>query len=123
MLFFYILKQCGSKVPKLLVGADIVFEDVFGEEIRLPYRKYRQWDNFNDFLLNRFLEGHGEQYVVTGKFQLYDHQGSSLMKERWQKLVPNSKVIMSVIIQLSEINICGRCFKQEDTSESGIVKW
>jgi hypothetical protein len=123
ILFFYILKQCGSQVPKLLVGADIVFEDVFGEEVRLPYRKYRHWDNFNNFLLNKFLTSQAEQYVATGKFQLYDYQGSSLVKERWQKLIPNSKVNMSVIIQRSELNICGRCFKQEDTPKSGVTKW
>jgi len=122
MLFFYLLKQCGSGVPKLLVGADIIFEDVFGKEIRLPYRKYRHWGNFNDYLLNSFLEGRGKQYVTTGKFRLYDYQGSSLTKERWQKLVPNSKVIMSVIIQLSDHNACGRCFKKEDSLESGVVK-
>ncbi|CRG85878.1 hypothetical protein PISL3812_02882 [Talaromyces islandicus] len=95
-LFLYMLMRCGSEVPKLLVGADIVFEDVF-------------------------LDGRGKQYVATGLFRLYDYKGSPLTKERWQELVPNSKVSMSVIIQLSEHNICGRCFKYEDTQEPGIA--
>jgi hypothetical protein len=117
------LQQCSSEVPKLLVGASIVFEDVFGGEIRLSYRKYRHWDIFNNFLLQRFPDGRGKQYVATGLFRLYDYQGSLLTKNQWQNLVPNSKVSMSVIIQLSEHNICGRCFQYEDTQESGIVTW
>ncbi|PGH19056.1 hypothetical protein AJ79_00090 [Helicocarpus griseus UAMH5409] len=123
MLFLYILKQCGSGVPKLLVGADIVFEDALGEELRLPYKKYRDWASFSNFLQDRFLQRHGEQYIATGQFRLYDHQGSLLTKDQWHKLSPNSKVLMSVIIQLSQRNVCGRCLKPEESQKPGIIKW
>lgn len=122
-LFIFLLQKYGSKVPRLLIGAQIVFEDVFGEEIRLPYREFRHWEKFSNFLTNRFLNQHGEQYVAKGQFCLYDWEGSHIPREQWQRLVPNSKIIMSIIVQVAERNICGRCFRVEEAQESGIVKW
>ncbi|KAF7586506.1 hypothetical protein BBP40_008788 [Aspergillus hancockii] len=122
LLFIYFLKQCGSEIPKLLIGADITFEDVFGEEFRLPYSKYRHWDNFHAFLFNRFWKNHGAQYVAPGRFQLYDYRGGSPTGGKRQRLkIPNLKVMMSVVIHVSEDNVCGRCVKHEWTSKSGII--
>ncbi|KAK6363515.1 hypothetical protein TWF730_000947 [Orbilia blumenaviensis] len=112
IILLHIIWDYGSKVPKLLSGADIVLEDVLGQEMRLPYRKYRHWEKFNNFLKIRFKDRPGQRYVDSGQFLLYDYQNSKLLSRRWHELVPNSKVVMSIIIdRLFDRNSCPRCFK------------
>lgn len=125
ILFLNILWHCRSQAPRLLIGAHIILEDVLGEEIRLPYRKYRHWGNFIVFLQDRFKNnGSARSYVGSGQFRLYDYQGYKVQPQRWHELVPNSKATMSIIIgKLFDRNACPRCFKVENDTIRTSIRW
>lgn len=101
-------------LASLTTGDSIVFEDVLGRVVHLPYLHFRHHSVFIERLRCEFRGTPGENRVLMNQFRIF-RQGRCnkfLTKDNWEVAVrPGSKIAMSVLLDSddSESDKCPRC--------------
>ncbi len=65
LLFILACKQFGFIISRLLLGNNILFEDVLGRRKNLPVEFFQYYDVFSTFLRKSFQGFPREKYVVN----------------------------------------------------------
>jgi hypothetical protein len=124
-----LIQRCLVHVPKqisFLSDSSIVFEDVFGVEIRVPYQQCEQIEVFQGFLEYYFRKKPGFQRVIRRRYHLLlgDARGQILDQSCWKAMVkPRARLTMAMLL-LSAQSQCAKCLGPlEPCSKGQLYLW
>ncbi len=122
-----LVQRCLRHVPmhiSLLSDNSIIFEDVFGIELRVPYQQCEQFEFFHGFLEYYFRQRPGLQRVLQRRYQLLlgNFHGQVIERSTWTKVVkPRTRLTMAMLL-LSAQSQCAKCFGELEPSNEGQIQ-
>jgi hypothetical protein len=121
------------RAPPLLasvpIADSILFEDVLGRIVRLPYLHFQHHAVFMARLRCEFKGVTGEQMVLLEQFRIFRQKryNEFLTKDKWERAVgPGSKIAMSILLNShdSEDDTCPRCgTTKADMDAKDLSQW
>jgi hypothetical protein len=121
-LCIVLMQRCVLHIPNqisLWSDSSVIFEDVFGIEIRVPYQQCEQFEYFHGFLEYYFRQRPGLKRVVHRRYRLLlgDSRGRMIERSVWTKVVrPRTRLTMAMLL-LSAQSQCGKCFGELESRD------
>jgi hypothetical protein len=121
-----LVQRCLLHVPKhisLLSDNSIAFEDVFGIEIRVPYRQCEQFEFFHGFLEYYFRQRPGLQRVMQKRYRLLlgNARGQIIERSAWNEMVrPKTRLTMAMLL-VSAQSQCAKCLGELEPCSKGQI--
>ncbi|USP76753.1 hypothetical protein yc1106_04027 [Curvularia clavata] len=113
----------------LTIGESIVFEDVLGRVVHLPYKDFRHYTVFIERLRCEFEGKPGKNEVLMNQFHIFRHGQCDqfLTQENWNVGIrPGSRIAMSIVLDIhyGGEDKCPRCKATEtNLGTNGILQW
>jgi hypothetical protein len=112
------------KQISLLSDSSITLEDVFGIEIRVPYRQCEQFEFFHGFLEFYFRQRPGLQRVMQRRYRLLlgGSRGQMVERSNWNQTVrPRVRLTMAMFL-VSWGNKCAKCSGELTPCQNNLIQ-